>query len=145
MRLWLAARAPPIAFAPSAPMSLRYKLQTVKWTRQRALTTGKGREGAYPTLVRVVFVFKRSAMIFAPASFSALSPKLRKGVEQRRQRALTEGKEREAAYSSACRVSFLARPSEMYFAPSAPSLLSQRLQKRVESKRQRAPNSWVGC
>ena len=32
----------------------------------------------YPTDVRVVFVFKRSAMIRAPSTFKSLEPKLQK-------------------------------------------------------------------
>ena len=44
---------------------------------------------AHLTLVRVVFVFRRSAMIFAPSTRSPLKPKLRRRVELGRQRLLT--------------------------------------------------------
>ena len=47
-------------------------------------------------------------------------------------------KGRQAAYLSDVRVPFLARPSEMYFAPSSPSLLTERLQTGVKRTRQRA-------
>jgi hypothetical protein len=39
--------------------------------------------------VRVVFVLRRSAIIFAPFTFRLLSPKLQMGVEWTRQRLLT--------------------------------------------------------
>ena len=94
----------------------------------------------YPTLtlVSVLLTLRASATWAAPSAPREFHSKLQKRVEWRRQRALTVGKGRQAAYLSDVRVPFLARPSEMYFAPSSPSLLTERLQTRLKRTRQRA-------
>ena len=49
------------------------------------------RAAEYPMTVRVVFVFKRSAMICAPSTFKSLPPKLRRKAQSECQRLLTVG------------------------------------------------------
>ena len=62
-----------------------------KSRRQRVLTVSRRVEAAYSMEVRVEFVLRRSAIIFAPSTFRPLPPKLQTGVEWTRQGVLTVG------------------------------------------------------
>ena len=81
----------------------------------------------------MVFVLRRSAIIFAPSTFRPLLPKLQTGVEWTRQGVLTVGRWAWAAYSRDVRALFSLRPSERCLAASASSWFLARLQMRVKS------------
>ena len=74
---------------------------------------------AYPTEVRVVFVLRRSAMIWAPSTFNWLAPKLRRRAESGCHRVLTAGKGGLVTYLTLCSVWLTFSASETCFAPSA--------------------------
>jgi hypothetical protein len=77
--------------------------------------------------VRVVFVLRRPAIIFAPFTFRPFWPKLQTGVEWTRQGVLTVGIGRAVAYLSSLRLEFVLRASLSALAPSGPTLLPRRL------------------
>ena len=70
-------------------------------------------------MVRVVFVLRRSAIIFAPSTFRLFPPKLQTRVKRMRQGVLTLLGWSSGTYFSLTMVWLLASISAMNFAPSA--------------------------
>ena len=88
-------------------------------------------------MVRVVFVLRRSAIIFAPSTSRMFPPKLQTRIKRMRQGVLTVGRGDKAAYLSSNNVELPLRASARCFAPSAPMLLSCKLQTGIDQTRQR--------
>ena len=89
-------------------------------------------------LVSVLLTLSASATCAAASALRSLFIKLQTGVEQRRQRALTGGKECVAAYSRACKVELVMSASATCAAPSFLSSLPTKLSKGAEWGRQPA-------
>ena len=98
---------------------------------------GKWCAATYPSSLRVVLLLRAAEMCLAPSAPMLFELILRARAKRTRQGVLTVGKRCAAAYSSRVRVLFALRPSEMCFAPSAPSWLYSKLPTGVEIKRQR--------
>ena len=83
-----------------------------------------------------MFSFKPLERCSAALASRPLTAKLQTGVEFTRQRALTVGKQRDAAYSREVRAELLLSPSEMCLAPSSPILFDPILRARAKRTRQ---------
>ena len=91
---------------------------------------GKRRQAAYLSAVTVWLTASASEMHLAPSAPMPLKVKLQKGVERRRQRAMTAGNACAVAYSSLISVLLMARAAERCLAASASRLLEPRLRSR---------------